>query len=72
MKYDTALLADAITISADAALGVALALLLFAANIDLVELIIEFENAAIGLGLSFIAFDDADHFLRIRLQLGHV
>jgi hypothetical protein len=30
IKYDTALLADAITISADAALGVALALLLFA------------------------------------------
>ena len=30
MKYDTALLADAITIGADAALGVALALLLFA------------------------------------------
>ena len=32
MKYDTALLADAITISADAALGVALALLFFAAK----------------------------------------
>jgi hypothetical protein len=32
MKYDTALMADAITISADAALGVALALLLFAAR----------------------------------------
>ena len=32
MKYDTALLADAITIGADAALGVALALLLFAAR----------------------------------------
>ena len=32
MKYDTALLADAITISADAALGVALAILLFAAR----------------------------------------
>jgi hypothetical protein len=30
MKYDTALLADAITIGADAAIGVALALLLFA------------------------------------------
>jgi len=30
MKYDTALLTDAVTISADAALGVALALLLFA------------------------------------------
>jgi hypothetical protein len=32
MKYDTALLTDAITISADAVLGVALALLLFAAR----------------------------------------
>jgi hypothetical protein len=32
MKYDTALMADAITIGADAALGVALALLLFAAR----------------------------------------
>jgi hypothetical protein len=32
LKYDTALLADAITISADATLGVALALLLFAAR----------------------------------------
>jgi hypothetical protein len=32
MKFDTALMADAITIGADAALGVALALLLFAAR----------------------------------------
>jgi hypothetical protein len=32
MKYDTALLTDAITISADAALGVALALLFFGAR----------------------------------------
>jgi hypothetical protein len=32
MKYDAALLADAITVSADAALGVALALLFFAAR----------------------------------------
>jgi hypothetical protein len=32
MKYDTALLMDAITISADAVLGVVLALLLFAAR----------------------------------------
>ena len=32
MKYDTALLADAITIGADAALGIALALLLFSAR----------------------------------------
>jgi hypothetical protein len=32
MKYDTALLADAITIGADAAFGIALALLLFSAR----------------------------------------
>ena len=31
--------------------------------LKMIELITELEKVAIGLGLSLIAFDDADHFL---------
>jgi hypothetical protein len=40
--------------------------------ISLADLPAEIVNLAIGLGLSLIAADDADHFLCIRLLLGHV
>ena len=40
--------------------------------INVIELITKIEDLAISLGLSLIAFDDADNILCIRLQLGGV